>query len=209
MNIDIAEPYTMLSEMVLASDNQGKIAEINAIMKKLPIKLRPQSEFNIPAIKETGTTFVENAIIKARHAAKFTGLPTISDDSGLVVNALNGAPGVYSARYAGVGASNQDRINKLLKELEKSGDEDRSASFYCVMVFMVDEKDPAPIIFQGIWEGEILHKPSGTNGFGYDPIFFVPEYGCSAADLNEDIKNKISHRAQALEDLCDVLKEFS
>ncbi|CAG1020473.1 XTP/dITP diphosphohydrolase [Patescibacteria group bacterium] len=191
-------------KIVLASGNAGKIREIQAIFEQHPIV--PQSEFNVPDIEETGSTFVENAIIKARNAALHCKLPAIADDSGLVVDALNGAPGVYSARYAGVGASDAENNEKLLLDLNDVPDHERTARFICVMVFMKHADDPLPIIVQGIWEGYILTKAIGSNGFGYDPLFFVPEYGLSSAELEPDVKNALSHRGKALQQLADAIK---
>jgi len=169
-------------KIVLASGNAGKIKEIQALLTGHPIV--PQSLFDVEEADETGTTFVENAIIKARNAALHCKLPAIADDSGLVVDALNGAPAVYSARYAGVGASDNDNTQKLLHALEGVPEAQRTARFICVMVFMEHADDPLPIIAQGSWEGRILTQPAGSNGFGYDPVFFVPEYGCASAELS-------------------------
>ncbi len=191
-------------QIVLASGNQGKIKEIQAILEGHPIL--PQTRFNVPEAAETGTTFIENAIIKARNAASHAKAPAIADDSGLVVDALNGAPGVISARYAGNGASDQDNLLKLLKELEDIPEADRSARFVCVIVFMEHAEDPTPVIAQGVWEGRILDKPCGENGFGYDPVFWVPNYNCSSAELKPEVKNAISHRGQALKKLTELMK---
>jgi len=191
-------------KIVLASGNAGKIKEIQAILASHPIV--PQSLFNVTEAEETGTTFVENAIIKARNAALLCQLPAIADDSGLVVDALNGAPGVYSARYAGVGASDTDNTEKLLSALAGVPEELRTARFVCVMVFMEHADDPLPIIAQGVWEGRILTQAAGSNGFGYDPVFFVPEYGCASAQLSPEIKNSLSHRGIALKKLTDAIK---
>lgn len=186
-----------MSKIVLASSNQGKSAEIRQLLAELSIQLVSQSEFGIGDIEETGSTFFENAIIKARHVAALTGWPAIADDSGLVVDSLGGAPGVYSARYAGPGASDADLIAKLLSAMKNKTDEERKASYHCVWVLMRYAKDPAPIIAHGIWHGSILHQPVGTQGFGYDPVFHVPEFNCSAAELSVHEKNKISHRSKA------------
>jgi XTP/dITP diphosphohydrolase len=185
--------------IVLASGNLGKIKEIQALLADHPILA--QSEFNVPEADETGLTFVENAIIKARNAAAHCNMPAIADDSGLVVDALLGAPGVISARYAGVGASDQDNLQKLLVEMTDIPDEQRSARFICVMVFLNHANDPTPIIAQGLWEGRILHTPVGENGFGYDPVFWVPEQQCASAQLPAEVKNALSHRGQALKKL--------
>ena len=196
--------FSSSQQIVLASGNLGKIKEIQAILAGHPIV--PQSAFNVAEAEETGSTFVENAIIKARNAALQCKLPSIADDSGLVVDALNGAPGVISARYAGVGASDQDNVYKLLEELEGVPDEHRSARFICVLVFMEHASDPFPVIAQGVWEGRILHHPVGTNGFGYDPVFWVPEHNCASAELSASVKNSLSHRGQALRCLTDLIK---
>jgi len=196
--------FSYHQKIVLASSNAGKIKEIQAILEQHPIM--PQSLFNVAEAEETGTTFVENAINKARNAALHCQLPAIADDSGLVVDALNGAPGVYSARYAGVEASDTDNTGKLLRALEGVPEELRTARFICVMVFMEHADDPLPIIAQGSWEGRILTQAVGSNGFGYDPVFFVPEYGCSSAELAPEVKNSISHRGMALKKLADAIK---
>lgn len=196
-------------DIVLASTNPGKIAEIKKLLSDLPIKIVPQSKFDIPPVEETGTTFVENAIIKARHAAKHSGLPAIADDSGLTVDALGGAPGVRSARYAGENASDEERIVKLLAELQKTGKDDRDACYHCVIALMGTDLEPAPLLCHGIWEGEILKEPRGDKGFGYDPVFYIPTHDCSVAELAEEEKNAISHRGQAMEQLIEVLEEIA
>jgi XTP/dITP diphosphohydrolase len=193
-----------LQKIVLASGNPGKIREIQAILADHPIV--PQSAFNVIDAEETGSTFVENAILKARNAALHCQLPAIADDSGLVVDALNGAPGVISARYAGVGASDQDNVDKLLRELEGVPAELRTARFICVMVFMEHANDPCPVIAQGVWEGRILDHAVGENGFGYDPVFWVPERNCASAELPPEVKNSLSHRGQALKTLTALIK---
>lgn len=196
--------FLSTQQIVLASSNVGKIKEIQAILAKHVIV--PQSAFNVTDADETGSTFVENAIIKARHAAFQCKLPAIADDSGLVVDALSGAPGVISARYAGVGASDRDNVQKLLKELEDVPEERRSARFICVMVFLEHAEDPFPVIAQGVWEGQILYQPIGANGFGYDPVFWVPEQQCASAELSAAVKNSLSHRSKALRSLTDLVK---
>ena len=185
-----------MSRIVLASSNPGKIREIQAILQNDLIL--PQSEFKVNEPEETGTTFVENALIKARNAARHCGLPAIADDSGLVVDALNGAPGVISARYAGPDATDTDNWQKLLQQLQGVPHAERSARFICVLVFLRHAEDPLPIIAQGIWEGHILEQAIGDNGFGYDPVFWLQDWQCSSAQLSPDQKNQISHRAQAL-----------
>ena len=192
---------TAIDKIVLASGNAGKVREINKLFAGCGIEVVPQSDFNVPEIAETGTTFVENAIIKARHAAKLSGLPAIADDSGIEVDALNGAPGIYSARFAGEGSSDEENLLKLLNELKSVPEEQRSARFQCLMVYMRHAEDPTPIICQGTWEGRILTAPQGENGFGYDPVFFVPEQQCSSAELDAATKNSLSHRGKALQQL--------
>ncbi|MBL6986142.1 MAG: RdgB/HAM1 family non-canonical purine NTP pyrophosphatase [Methylobacter sp.] len=193
-----------MNKIVLASGNPGKIREIQAILADHPIV--PQSAFNVVDVEETGSTFVENAILKARNAALHCNLPAIADDSGLVVDALNGAPGVMSARYAGVGANDRDNLNKLLRELDGVAEELRTARFICVMVFMEHANDPCPVIAQGVWEGRILDHAVGENGFGYDPVFWVPEQNCASAELPAAVKNSLSHRGQALKRLTTLIK---
>ncbi len=197
--------FSSTQQIVLASGNQGKIKEIQAILANHLIV--PQSSFNVLEAEETGSTFVENAIIKARNAALQCQLPAIADDSGLIVDALNGAPGVISARYAAVGASDQDNVAKLLQQLEGVPEAHRTARFICIMVFMTNPEDPFPLIAQGVWEGLILNAPIGSNGFGYDPIFWVSSHGCASAELSPVVKNSLSHRGQALRQLTDLIKD--
>lgn len=185
-----------MSSIVLASGNPGKIREIQAILQN--DRILPQSQFNVMEANETGSTFVENAIIKARNAARHCQLPAIADDSGLVVDALQGAPGVISARYAGVGASDQANLEKLLLEMRDIPSRQRTARFICVMVYLRHADDPTPIIAQGVWEGRILEAAVGDNGFGYDPVFWVESQQCASAQLAPEIKNQLSHRGQAL-----------
>ena len=196
--------FLSAQQIVLASGNQGKIKEIQALLAGHQVVT--QSAFNVKEADETACTFVENALIKARNAALHCNLPTIADDSGLVVDALNGYPGVISARYAGVGATDQDNIKKLLLALDGVPEAQRTARFICVMVFMAHANDPCPIIAQGVWEGKILTKPVGSNGFGYDPVFWVPDQQCASAELSAEDKNAISHRGQALRSLTELLK---
>jgi len=191
--------------IVLASNNAGKVREINQILVSQAIQVVPQREFDIPDADETGLTFVENAIIKARQAARLSGLPAIADDSGIEVDALKGAPGIYSARYAGPGCSDQDNNRKLLEQLEGVPEAERSARFQCLMVYMRHAEDPTPIICQGTWEGVILTEPRGDNGFGYDPLFWVPDHDCSSAELSAEEKNRLSHRGQALRKMLEAL----
>jgi len=197
----------MTQRIVLASNNIGKVREFNQLLAGSELEVIPQSEFQVEEIEETGLTFVENALLKARNAALHTGLPAIADDSGLEVDALDGAPGIYSARYAGAGASDQQNLEKLLEALKDVSDENRNARFQCLMVYMRHPGDPTPRIFQGTWEGSILRAPQGNNGFGYDPVFYVAEQKCSSAELTPELKNSLSHRGQALRQLVSVLRE--
>lgn len=193
-------------DIVLATNNAGKVLEFQDLLDNLTWKIIPQSTFGLPSVAETGLTFVENALIKARYAAEHTGLPALADDSGLVVDALHGAPGVYSARYAGENASAEQHIAKLLQELNDVPEMNRTARFICALVYLSYPADPTPIIVQGKWEGRILNAPKGNQGFGYDPVFYAPQFQCSAAELAPEIKNKISHRGQAL---AKLMQEFS
>ncbi|WP_293646853.1 XTP/dITP diphosphatase [Thiolapillus sp.] len=195
----------MTQRIVLASNNQGKVREIGQLLADRDMEVLPQSAFDIPEIEETGLSFVENAILKARNAAVLSCLPAIADDSGLEVDALKGAPGIYSARFAGPDATDADNNRRMLAELEDVPDEQRTARFQCLMVYMRHGEDPVPIICQGTWEGRILHTPQGENGFGYDPLFFVPEKNCSAAELPAEVKNAMSHRGKALQCLLQAL----
>ncbi len=189
------------TKVVLATGNAGKLRELRELLAAQSIAILAQSEFECPEAIEDGLSFVENAIIKARNAADHTGLPAIGDDSGLEVDALDGEPGIYSARYAGDKASDANNWQKLLQQLENVPSSARSARFRCAMVYVRHGKDPAPIICEGAWEGFILDKPSGDNGFGYDPVFYVPSHDCSAAELDAETKNALSHRGQALQQL--------
>lgn len=185
-------------KILLASNNQGKIREMNSLFKDLAIKIIPQSDLNIKSAQETGLSFVENAIIKARNAALHGGVPAIADDSGLEVPAINNKPGIYSARYAGINSSDDDNVNKLIEDIKPLKKQERIAYFVCVLVYMRDANDPVPIISQAKWEGQLITERKGVNGFGYDPIFFVPTHNCTSAELSEEVKNKISHRGMAL-----------
>ena len=197
-----------MNRIVLASNNKKKVAELNDMLLGLNFKVMPQSDFLVESVPETGSTFVENAIIKARHAARITGLPALADDSGLEVDALHGAPGVYSARFAGDDASDEDNLNKLLDKLNGIPPIMRSARYWCVLAFMRHADDPTPILCQASWEGQIITEPKGENGFGYDPVFFVPDTGCTAAQLPPLIKNQSSHRAKALKEMIEKLQEI-
>ncbi|MES9844493.1 MAG: XTP/dITP diphosphatase [Candidatus Sedimenticola sp. PURPLELP] len=193
--------------IVLASNNAGKVREINQLLAKQQIEVVPQNDFDIPEAEETGLTFVENAILKARNAARHSGRSAIADDSGIEVDALRGAPGIYSARYAGASSDDAANNKKLLEALADVEDAQRTARFQCVMVYMRHAEDPTPIICQGTWEGVILREPQGENGFGYDPLFLVPDQGCTSAELSADRKNSLSHRGQALRKLLAALSE--
>ncbi|AGA35231.1 Nucleoside 5-triphosphatase RdgB (dHAPTP, dITP, XTP-specific) [Thioalkalivibrio nitratireducens DSM 14787] len=187
-----------MTPLVLASGNPGKIREFTTLLQPIGIELIPQSHWSVPEAEETGLTFVENAILKARNAAAHTGMPALADDSGIEVDALNGQPGIYSARYAGPDADDTDNNEKLLEALAGVPRPQRTARFRCVMAFLAHAEDPSPILAEGTWEGLIATKPSGHGGFGYDPIFILPQYGRTSADVPEQVKNRRSHRAQAL-----------
>lgn len=195
----------LMKSLVLASNNPGKLREFNMLLAGMGFEALPQAQFAVTEVAETGLSFVENAIIKARHAAAASGMPALADDSGLEVDALDGAPGIYSARFAGVGASDSENLNKLLDALRDVPLHERGARFRCVIVCMRNAHDPMPIIAQGTWEGRILSAPAGANGFGYDPVFFVPTHGCSSAELDPAVKNTLSHRGQALRALQHAL----
>jgi XTP/dITP diphosphohydrolase len=196
----------MTQRIVLASSNTGKVREFNQLLADSELEVVPQSAFGVEDAEETGLTFVENAILKARNAAAHTGLPAIADDSGLEVDALQGAPGIYSARYAGADASDLQNLEKLLENMRDVPDQQRTARFQCLMVYMRHAGDPTPRIFQGTWEGRILYAPQGENGFGYDPVFYVPDRNCTSAELAPEVKNSLSHRGQALRKLVAVLR---
>jgi XTP/dITP diphosphohydrolase len=193
-------------KLVLASGNHGKLAEMGAIVADLGVELIAQGELGVEDVEETGTTFVENALLKARHAARASGLPALGDDSGLCVDALGGAPGLYSARYAGAHGNANANIAKLLDALRDVPDERRSAHFHCTIVLLRSPDDPAPLIAEGRWHGRILHAPRGANGFGYDPVFFDDALDAGAAELDVATKNRVSHRAQALARLRDLVR---
>lgn len=195
-----------MSKIVLASGNAGKVREINKLFSDYGIDVVPQTEFDVPEAIEDGLSFVENAIIKARNAARHSGLPAVADDSGIEVDALNHRPGIYSARYSGEGANDEKNNEKMLQELQDVEDAQRTARYRCVMVYMRDADDPMPIIAEGTLEGRILHAPQGDGGFGYDPLFWLEKQQCSAAQLSLEDKNKISHRAQASHGLVEKLK---
>lgn len=194
-----------MQKLVLASGNRGKLKEFGDLLNNCGFEVRAQSDFGLDTAEETGLTFVENALIKARHVCLHTGLPALADDSGIEVDALNGQPGIYSARFAGAGATDADNNRKLLAELAAVADEHRTARYHCILVLMRHASDPTPLICHGTWEGRILYEPAGDGGFGYDPLFFVPSHNCSAAQLDKAEKNRISHRAVALQVLLQSL----
>lgn len=194
-----------IKELLIASNNPGKIAEIQAILA--PIPCLSQESLGLASVEETGLSFVENALIKARFLANVSSKPVLADDSGLIVEALNGEPGLHSARFAGSSATEKDNIKKLLDELKDIEDSKRQAYFYSVIVLLRHAKDPAPLIAWGRWDGFITQAPRGVQGFGYDPVFYLPTEGCTAAELAPELKNRLSHRAQALKALKKQLEE--
>lgn len=187
-----------MKKVVLASGNEGKLVELQAILAPMEWQLVPQSELKIESVDETGLSFIENAIIKARHASEQSGLPALADDSGLVVKALNGEPGIYSARYAGAESDSKANMVKLLEQLAQVDDNDRQAYFYCVIAYVDHASSPTPLIAEGRLDGMIAQSPCGEEGFGYDPVFFLPQFNMTTAQLPNNFKNKISHRAKAL-----------
>ncbi|ACZ78228.1 MULTISPECIES: XTP/dITP diphosphatase [Dickeya] len=195
-----------MQNVVLATGNAGKVRELAGLLADFGLDVVAQTTLGVDSAEETGLTFIENAILKARHAARATGLPAIADDSGLAVNALGGAPGIYSARYAGEDASDQQNLDKLLAVLDNVPDEQRQASFHCVLVYLRHADDPTPLVCHGSWQGVITRAPVGEGGFGYDPVFFVPQLGKTAAELSREEKNAHSHRGQALRQLLDALR---
>lgn len=201
----MAEPVAPGRRLVLASGNPGKLRELNEMIEPLGWRVSPQSDWAVSEAVEDGLSFVENALIKARHASKHTGLPALGDDSGLVVDALDGAPGIYSARYAGAGAGDIDNNRRLLHELEGVEESRRTAHFYCAMALVRHALDPAPLIATGQWDGRILESLAGSGGFGYDPLFWVPGEGCSSAELPPGVKNRLSHRGRALSNMAELL----
>lgn len=202
----MVEALTGSRTLVLASGNQGKLREITAILQPLGWQVTPQGEWDVPDAVEDGLSFVENALIKARHAAQLTGLPALADDSGLAVDALDGAPGIYSARYAG-GGGDEANTNKLLQALIEVPDEQRTAHFYCAMALVHHAEDPAPLIAIGRWDGMITRAPNGDGGFGYDPVFHVAEENCTSAELPAAVKNGMSHRGKALQQLVRLIQD--
>jgi len=194
------------ARVVLATNNKGKIRELQALLAPLNMEVLPKSQFTQEEVAETGTTFLENALIKARHATHVSGLPAIADDSGIEVDALNGAPGIYSARYAGEGASDEDNLNKLLAAMKDVPDHLRSARYRCALVYVRAKGDAHPLCCESTWEGFITREPAGNGGFGYDPIFWLPEYQQTSAQISAELKNQLSHRAKALLQLISLLR---
>lgn len=197
----------MQSTIVLASGNKGKLREFRGLLSQVNMAVVPQSDYDVPEPEETGLSFVENAILKARHAARLSGLPAIADDSGLEVDYLNGAPGIYSSRFSGVDANDEKNNLKLLELLADVEEEQRNARFQCILVFMRHCEDPTPLICQGTWEGRIANKMVGTHGFGYDPLFFVRGQNCTSAQLTSEVKNTLSHRGRAMRQLVEKLNQ--
>ena len=202
------EAISNRNKIIFASGNAGKVREAGQLLDGLSIDVLPQSEFNVPEVEETGLTFIENAILKARNAAHHTGLPAIADDSGIAVDVLQGRPGIYSARFAGVGASDEENLNKLVSLVKSFPEQERTARFICSMVYLGHEEDLTPMIAEGVWEGQLLLEPKGQDGFGYDPIFYVSSEQCTSAELPPEIKNKLSHRGQALRKLLGQLSSL-
>jgi XTP/dITP diphosphohydrolase len=198
---------TKKHKIVLATGNMGKCREFNRLLANTNISIIAQSEFNVPKADETGTTFVENAIIKARNAAKYSKLPALADDSGIEVDCLDGRPGVYSSRYCGENATDEDNLNKLLRDVSNYPESQRTARYWCVLVFMRNENDPTPIICQKSWEGKIILDKRGSNGFGYDPSFLIPILGKTAAEISPELKNKLSHRGLATDEMISILQQ--
>ena len=197
-----------MQTLVFASANPSKLRELTAILGELDVALQSQSQLGVTPIEENGMSFLENSLIKARHASKATGLPALGDDSGLVVDILDGAPGIYSARYAGVNASDDDNVKQLLEALSVHEGEQFSAHFHCVASYVHSPQDPIPIVAEAKWCGRIIAEPKGNNGFGYDPVFYVPELNGTVAELSEATKNRFSHRAKAFKKLCAKLQEL-
>jgi XTP/dITP diphosphohydrolase len=195
----------MPKKVVLASGNEGKLVEFRAMLASQDFDVHSQAEYGVESCPETGLSFVENAILKAQNAARQTGLPAIADDSGIAVNALRGAPGVYSARYAGEHASDEENLLKLITDYRACDSADSSCRFICVIVYVEHENDPLPVICEGIWQGEMVSEPRGKNGFGYDPIFWLAEHQCTSAELSPAVKNSLSHRGIALRKLVQRL----
>ncbi|KUM54894.1 RdgB/HAM1 family non-canonical purine NTP pyrophosphatase [Rheinheimera sp. EpRS3] len=196
----------MTQKIVLATGNKGKVAELSQMLAPYHYQIVPQTELGVTDADETGLTFIENAILKARHAALVTGLPAIADDSGLAVDALGGAPGIYSARYAGEAATDAANITKLLSALQDIPAAQRTAQFHCVLVYLRHAEDPTPLVCHGVWHGEITQTPAGSAGFGYDPVFYIAAEGCTSAELPPGRKQQLSHRGKALAQLLSQLQ---
>lgn len=197
-----------MSKLVLASGNPGKIKEFSDLLAPLGWQVHPQADFQVEEVEETGLSFVENALLKARNAAQATGCPALADDSGIEVDALQGAPGIYSARFAGPGSSDADNSQRLLEELAGLPPEERTARYWCVLAFMRHGLDPTPVIVQASWEGQVLTQPRGLGGFGYDPLFWLPDLQQTAAELSKKEKNRVSHRGRASQALFKALQEL-
>ncbi|AXH62517.1 RdgB/HAM1 family non-canonical purine NTP pyrophosphatase [Providencia huaxiensis] len=195
-----------MQKVVLATGNPGKVNELADLLRDFGMDIVAQTSLGVESAEETGLTFIENAILKARHAAAQTGLPAIADDSGISVDALGGAPGIYSARYAGADATDEQNLIKLLEAMKNVPDDQRQAQFNCVLVYLRHAEDPTPLVFHGRWHGVITHERKGQGGFGYDPIFYVPELGCTSAELTKAEKQAVSHRGRALTMMLDALK---
>ena len=196
-----------MKRIVLASGNAGKIRELTELLGPIGLEVLPQSEWQVEECEETGLTFVENAILKARNAARHTGLPALADDSGIEVDHLHGQPGIYSARYSGPECDDRQNNEKLLAALQDVPPQQRTARFRCVMAFLAHANDPSPILAEGTWEGLIAAEPAGRHGFGYDPIFHLPEFGCTSAELPDTEKNRLSHRGQAVRAMAERLRQ--
>lgn len=196
-----------MKKIVLATGNAGKVREFGQLLAAFDAEVIPQTQLNVSSVPETGLTFVENALIKARHAAEVTGLPALADDSGIEVDALSGAPGIYSARFAGEDAHDAENNQLLLEKLQHVPEAERTARYHCVIVYLRHALDPTPLICHGIWEGKVLNAPQGDKGFGYDPLFLIPEQQCSAAELSSELKNQLSHRGQAMRELQAALRQ--
>lgn len=197
----------MPKKIVLASGNAGKLREFSQLFANWDVEVVPQSAFDMPEAEETGLSFIENALIKARHASRFSGLPALADDSGLAVDALGGAPGIYSARYAGTDADDADNNRKLLQALAEVPDARRGASFHCALAFVRSAADPVPLVCSARWSGRILREPAGERGFGYDPLFYIDSQGMTSAQLSREVKNRISHRARAVQQFSGLWRE--
>lgn len=196
-----------MKRIVLASGNAGKIRELTELLGPIGLEVVPQSRWQVEECEETGLTFVENAILKARNAAHHTGLPALADDSGIEVDHLQGQPGIYSARYSGPEGDDRRNNEKLLAALQDVPPQRRTARFRCVMAFLAHADDPSPILAEGTWEGLVASEPSGSGGFGYDPIFYLPEFGCTSAELPGAEKNRLSHRGQAVRTMAERLRQ--